>query len=319
MVNMTIHIGLRFAIYALIFPINVLFPQNTFNEILSRAADAQRARHFDEARTLLAGALARAGKSSDVVVTLLNNLGSVYQDMGDLREAERCYRRTVEMIESTTGKESTALANPLNNLGSLYLEECKYSKSIEVRRRSLAIREKAHGSDNPEVAAVLRNLGVAYLAAGALAEAERALQRSLAILEKAFGPNTTRTALVWNDIGVLRWKQKNYTAAASNLERAIDVLNGVDLIKPLANLASVQLAQQDTRQAELSLQRARSIAEQELGPDHPLVGRILDQYACVLRQMNRKAEAKQSEMRAKAIRAHHAETIDLGELTALER
>ena len=64
---------------------------------------------------------------------------------------------------------------------------------------------------------------------------------------------------------------------------------------------------------------ARSIAERELGPDHPLVGRILDQYAGVLRQMNRKAEAKQSEMRAKAIRAHRASTVDLRELTALHR
>jgi tetratricopeptide (TPR) repeat protein len=316
--NRTTSIGARFAIYGLICTINVLFSQNTFNDLLNRAADYQRAGHFDEARKLLAGTLSRAGKNSDVVATILNNLGSVYQDMGDLREAERCYRRAVEMIESTTGPESIGLASPLNNLGSLYLEQSKYSKSIEVRRRSLAIREKAYGPDNPEVAAVLRNLAVAYMAAGAFAEAEGALQRSLAILENAFGPNTTRAALVWNDFGVLRWKQKNYPAAADYLTRAIDVLDRVDLIKPLANLASVHLAQQDTQQAELFLQRAQSIAEQELGPDHPLLGRILDQYAGLLRQMNRKTEAKQSEMRAKAIRAHQAATVDLGEL-ALRR
>lgn len=316
--NRTTSIGARFAIYVLICTINVLFSQNTFKDVLNSAADYQRAGHFDEARKLLASTLARAGKNPDVVATILNNLGSVYQDMGDLREAEHCYRRAVEMIEAANGPESIGLAGPLNNLGSLYLEQSKYSKSVEVRRRSLAIREKAYGQSNPEVAAVLRNLAVAYIAAGAFTEAEEALQRSLAILENAFGPNTARAAPAWNDFGVLRWKQKNYAAAVDYLKRAIDVLDGVDLIKPLANLASVHLAQQDARQAELSLQRARSIAEQELGPDHPLLGRILDQYAGVLRKMNRKAEAKQSEMRAKAIRAHQAPTVDLGEL-ALHR
>ena len=159
----------KFAIYAFISSGNVSFAQNTFDYVLKRASDCQRAARCEEARKLLAGAFAQAGKNPGVAGTILNNLGSVYQDMGDLREAERCYRRAVEMIESTSGPESIELARPLNNLGSIYLEQGKYSKSIGIRRRSLAIREKACGPDDPEVAAVLRNLAVAYLARGTFA------------------------------------------------------------------------------------------------------------------------------------------------------
>ena len=63
--------------------------------------------------------------------------------------------------------------------------------------------------------------------------------------------------------------------------------------------------------------RHSPIAKERLGPVHPLVARILDRYAAALQQRNRKAEAKPSEIRAKAILAHHALTVDLSELTAL--
>ena len=47
------------------------------------------------------------------------------------------------------------------------------------------------------------------------------------------------------------------------------------------------------------------------------MARILDRYAAALHQMNRKAEAKESEILAKAILAYRALAVDLNELTAL--
>ncbi len=44
-----------------------------------------------------------------------------------------------------------------------------------------------------------------------------------------------------------------------------------------------------------------------LGPDHPDVAQSLENYAALLRETGRSAEAKEMEARAKAIRAKHAE------------
>ncbi|MEE8598495.1 MAG: tetratricopeptide repeat protein, partial [Dehalococcoidales bacterium] len=52
--------------------------------------------------------------------------------------------------------------------------------------------------------------------------------------------------------------------------------------------------------------RALVIREKALGPNHPHVSQSLDNYADLLRKMNRESEAGQMEARAKAIRAKHA-------------
>ncbi len=50
-----------------------------------------------------------------------------------------------------------------------------------------------------------------------------------------------------------------------------------------------------------------AIGEKALGPKHPDVATSLENYASLLRQTGRSAEAQEMEARAKAIRAKHAE------------
>ena len=55
-------------------------------------------------------------------------------------------------------------------------------------------------------------------------------------------------------------------------------------------------------EAEPLYQRALAIWEKALGPEHPNVATSLENYAALLRNMNREAEAVQMEAHAKAIR-----------------
>ena len=52
--------------------------------------------------------------------------------------------------------------------------------------------------------------------------------------------------------------------------------------------------------------RSLSIWEKALGPEHPLVAKILVNYAALLRNTGRTTEATKMEARAKAILAKHA-------------
>ena len=54
-------------------------------------------------------------------------------------------------------------------------------------------------------------------------------------------------------------------------------------------------------------QRALSIYEKALGPEHPNVATSLENYAALLRKVGREAEAAGMEARAEAIRAKLAE------------
>ena len=59
-------------------------------------------------------------------------------------------------------------------------------------------------------------------------------------------------------------------------------------------------------QAEPLFQRALVISEKALGPEHPDVAKVLENYAGLLREMKRSAGAGELEARAQAIRAAHA-------------
>ena len=62
-------------------------------------------------------------------------------------------------------------------------------------------------------------------------------------------------------------------------------------------------AQGKYAEAEPHYQRALAISEKALGPEHPNVARILENYADLLRKLDRNAEAEELEERARAIRA----------------
>jgi tetratricopeptide (TPR) repeat protein len=75
----------------------------------------------------------------------------------------------------------------------------------------------------------------------------------------------------------------------------------------LNKLAVLYKVQGRYDEAEPLYKRDLAITEKALGPDHPHVATTLENYALLLRQIERDAEAAKMEARAKAIRAKHAE------------
>jgi tetratricopeptide (TPR) repeat protein len=114
--------------------------------------------------------------------------------------------------------------------------------------------------------------------------------------------------------------------ALSHCERALRVAEGMRYVEPsrkayiLASVGIFQFLVHGPAEAEPFFKRAQAIAENGLGPEHPVLGQILFYYSNLLELMNRKAEAKEFRRRAKVIldAASSADsrkyTIDLSEL-----
>ncbi|MEK6618065.1 MAG: tetratricopeptide repeat protein, partial [Nitrospirota bacterium] len=62
----------------------------------------------------------------------------------------------------------------------------------------------------------------------------------------------------------------------------------------------------DLTGAESLYERALRIRQRALGPEHLDVAKTMENYAALLRQMQRKSEAVELEARAKAINSTHA-------------
>ena len=74
----------------------------------------------------------------------------------------------------------------------------------------------------------------------------------------------------------------------------------------LNNLAILYDTQKNYAEAEPLYQRAFSIWETSLGPDHPYIAANLESYAALLKMTNRENEAEKMLARAREIRVKHA-------------
>jgi Tfp pilus assembly protein PilF len=118
---------------------------------LLAARNKQRAGEYSAARDILLGALSKAPNSA----SLLNQLGSVQQDLGEYLEAERSYLQALSASAQTEGDPERLVI--LNNLGTLYFETAQYAKGDGVREQ---LEKLAPGNleGHPAAAAKLLNV-----------------------------------------------------------------------------------------------------------------------------------------------------------------
>lgn len=185
--------------------------------------------------------------------------------LADLREAEQ------------KGSNDLGVASALYNLAILRRQQGDFKEAEGLYRRALAIREQEQGPNHPDVAAVLNNLAGLEAAQGHYDDARPLLQRALTIREATLGDAHVLTAQSLNNLALLDAAQGNAAGAEPLYQRALAIL-----------------------------ENARAHAETGVRKDGPQgegVDRVLDNYAALLHETGRDAEAEKLEARARIIRA----------------
>lgn len=90
--------------------------------------------------------------------TALNNLGSVYDDLGDKEKALEWYERALRLARDTSDRDGEAVT--LNNIGTLYDSIGERRKALECYLEALPLR-RALGDLHGE-STTLSNIGAAY-------------------------------------------------------------------------------------------------------------------------------------------------------------
>jgi tetratricopeptide (TPR) repeat protein len=105
--------------------------------------------------------IALQGNAKDAL--LLNKMGIAYQQLGDLNDAERSYRKAM--------KADRKFASAVNNLGTLEYQRKRYGRSINYYKEAL----------KRDTATVYSNLGYAYYGNKQYPEAMAAFGKALAM------------------------------------------------------------------------------------------------------------------------------------------
>jgi serine/threonine protein kinase len=233
----------------------------TVRELLVRAADE----------------LEKESTASPEVRGMLGRIiGVTLRSLGDLPRAERTLRRSIvllKMSDSNAVGRGKYMAETLANLGDILREQDKLDEAAEVLAEAIEVQRQfirdawaARGTPlphdevivEPTIAVALNNLSLVHQTRGDLGAAEA----------------TAREA--W------QMEQKLVAAGYHRKDKAATAL---------VNMASAQLLQGRSQEAEASFREAVATHEAISGPDAPITQTVRNNYASALRSNGKYAES----------------------------
>lgn len=221
------------------------------------------------------------------------------------------FKLAVARAEDALGPDHPDVAEALDELGTLYGLQAPHNEAEALHRRALAIIEKSFGKEHQRTAEILGNVAKLEYDRGAVEAAERGYSRSLLILEKNLGPDHLEVATALDRLASIHITQNRFSEAEELFGRALTIKEHAlgsehpSLAETLALLGELYKAQRRYTEAEPVLGRALRLWETVLGPNNPDLATTIENYAYVLREIGRTAQANDMEERAKAIRAGH--------------
>jgi tetratricopeptide (TPR) repeat protein len=269
-------------------------------EQLLSARSKQKAGQYSAARDILLEALSKLPDSA----ALLDQLGSIEQDLGEYLEAERSYLHALSASAQTEGGLDRVVT--LNNLGNLYFETAQYAKGDRVREQLEKVAPGTLEAYPAAAAALLGAIGGLEHARNRDHEAESYCVRSLQLFQKANGPVSVDAALMKNNLGCLRVEAGQYDSASDLFRQAIreiEIAAGPEnpaLVRPLVNLARCENMSGHANRAEPLARRGVELSIRFFGEEHPVTATAMLEQATALRRLRRKGPAHDLEKRAKA-------------------
>jgi serine/threonine-protein kinase len=206
-----------------------------------------------------------------IVADVSHELANLIRDRDDLAAIE-LYERSSRIVRPMPDKRMN-LGTCLSNLGMVLTEVGRFDEARKYLDESLMIRREIFGEESPAVAVVLTNVSRIELHRGDAVRAERTARQAVSILEKALLPGHRNFGPAYVTLGQILLERRNFTEAASYLDKGLAVLRSKKEVRRMAVAESVLgecLVLQNKRSEGLELLRTSydKLSEQ-LGETHP--------------------------------------------------
>ncbi len=258
---------------------------------------------------MFAAMLAYAQTAAD-----LNNSGVALRLAARAAEAIEAFSRAIKIAEDTG--DQRLLATALGGLGATLVDLGEFARAQPVLRRSLALFEKTAGPDSIEAGEAANNLAMVYRKNGDLVQAQAQLERALPLMEKYLGSGNAALALAFNNMFIVmveqkRAEQKQWDLAEPYVMRALEIAKAlpesVQLAEIEENLALLEAHRGQFHEAAQTMElviaiEERAIEARTMRPEDPRLAQSFESYSGYLKKINLRAQARQAQDRAKAIR-----------------
>ncbi|CAF1307184.1 unnamed protein product [Adineta ricciae] len=142
--------------------------------LLIRMGEYEKAKFFYQIRLTMENAPLR-------LATVWNQLGIIYNNLGNIEESQKCYDNVLEIKEKHFGKDDPELAITYNNIGTLYQEKGNHHVALAYFQHALSIHLMNPTTNQKYIATDYSNIAAIYVDQGKLEEAFLYYQRALDI------------------------------------------------------------------------------------------------------------------------------------------
>ena len=102
------------------------------------------------------------GRDHTSTLQTVNNLGNLYYEQDELKEAEKMYLQALGGKEKVLGPDHRSTLDTVHNLGNVYANQNKLNKVEEMYSRALEGKEKTLGRDHTSTLQTVNNLRNLY-------------------------------------------------------------------------------------------------------------------------------------------------------------
>jgi tetratricopeptide (TPR) repeat protein len=205
---------------------------------------------------------------------VLNDMGYLLDERGDLDESEKFYRESLAMYRALLGEKHPYVATALENVALILQDKGDLAGAEALYVQSLHMRAELVGENHPDYAMTLFNIALLQYDQGKTREAFTNIRRVLGIYRKASLPDQPETARVLNTMGFWSTLAGDRQAADRYLQEALAMRRRLfdehhpDVASSLMMLAILRVSEEKYPEALQLAQSAKTIYTADLSADH---------------------------------------------------
>ena len=216
--------------------------------------------------------------------TNLDSLGNILLEMGEYRQAEKCYKRMLEEAQLTVGDAQLGVGRALRKC-----EE--YDQSLEHLQLALQVRERILGKSHMMVGDSYRHIGLVHWEQSKNEQALVNLKKSEEILEKASSVDPVKLALTYNAIAITYRNMNKTDLSLQYYRKTLEVqlanlpLDHPDIALTYNNMGAFCYDTGDFTKGLEYFQKSLDISQKTLPPTHEDVVRTKNNIRLIKEEM----------------------------------
>lgn len=167
------------------------------------------------------------GEENIEYITLMNNLGILYLQLEEFREAEFILKSAMDISRKTFGESSAQFAYAANNLGTLYFDIGNYEASVNYFMIAKERYKVLFSAESEAYLTLQNNIAVLYSAIGSYDTSIDLLSANLEIERKLFGESNLNYLITLNNLVKERINNKEYDKALKEVKNVIRLLESL--------------------------------------------------------------------------------------------